>query len=256
MGQPARILDRKRDAKLTLALQSEPPADGVAEDVASPGEASAVCVKAAAACGSSAAGPGEPDERLPYSPTARSHDEPTQPLRARLGAPPGVRPAGRTKAVDRSTVCALARLAALREWIVGDDADSHVGSLVGSFLVRIGTLNQSLDALLRATQSSSSGGLRAAAEGFAAAVQTWRTNVVGQVDELALVHRDSLVGWSSLPEYSTGYVLAVILPPLQALRDCLALGNGEGVRVQRHLRRVEGAVTEIELLLRLCTPAR
>jgi hypothetical protein len=152
--------------------------------------------------------------------------------------------------LDRATGCAVARLGSLLEWIAEEDPTSDVVSFVRAFLVHVGALNQALDSLASAVRASASVPLRTTAEAFARAAAVWRANIVDHVDELALTQRASLDGWSSLPEYSAMYVLAFVMPSLNAVKEWTVPVRVEALGLGPYVAAVEDAVVEINWMLR------
>lgn len=151
----------------------------------------------------------DPDVEIAGHETANlDDDEPTRPFH-------------RTSSVDAhetmDPLCArgIARLSALADWLEAEEPSGPVVEFVRAFLRDLGDVASVLEALARAARDPSvPPGLGATIRSLVHAVGMWRTNLVGQVDDLALTEHQSFSGWSSLPEYSSAYTLALVQPAL------------------------------------------
>ncbi len=175
-------------------------------------------------------------------------------------------PPARRDTTDALSARGLARLSALADWLDGEEPSGVVVSLVRAFLRDVKDVGYAMDALMEtATVTSdarSASELAGAVRSVAAAIGLWRSNLVEHVDDLALNSYRSLAGWSSLPEYSSAYSLAIVEPALAeaeawatASRPRGAARDTEGsedveLGVADHVRVVRGAVRRLNSALR------
>jgi hypothetical protein len=122
---------------------------------------------------------------------------------------------------ERPVALAVARLRTLIDWLSEAEDTGVVVGFVRSFLAHLEELNFAIGQLRE--KSADSLEIGDAVEAFSNATLVWRANLVDYVDELALTEYRSLDAWSSLPEYSSTYVLAFIAPTLAALKDRMSV---------------------------------
>jgi len=162
-------------------------------------------------------------------------------------------------ATDALAARGVARLSALADWLDGEEPSGVVVSLVRAFLQDVGDVAVAVDDLLAAGDAvAPSAELAASLQSLALAVGLWRTNLVEHVDDLALSSYRSLSGWSSLPEYSVAYALAMVEPALAEAeawatvsRGVDGAGNGQdGLGLASHVRGVRASVRRLNATLR------
>jgi hypothetical protein len=113
----------------------------------------------------------------------------------------------------------IARLSALADWIGREEPSGPVVALVRAFLGDVHEVGAATDALVAAARSAPDlPELGAAVQSLALAIALWRNNLVEHVDDLALSDHRSFSGWSSLPEYSCAFTLAIVRPALAEAR--------------------------------------
>jgi hypothetical protein len=176
---------------------------------------------------------------------AYDDDEPTRPFRrsSLLDADETMEP-----------LCArgIARLSALADWLEGEAPSGPVVALVRRFLRNLSEVGSALAALADAAREPSvSSGLQVTVRSLVHAVGMWRTNLVGQVDDLALTEHRSFSGWSSLPEYSAAYTLALVQPALADAEGWAIATRGEGEDLVSLLAEVATGVERLNATLRV-----
>jgi hypothetical protein len=151
----------------------------------------------------------EPAVQVPPGETANIDDDgPTRPFHR-------VSSVNAQETMDPLCARGIARLSALGDWLEVEDPSGPVVELVRMFLRDLGDITSTLEALACAARDPSvPPGLGSTIGSLVHAVGTWRTNLVGQVDDLALTEHRSFSGWSSLPKYSSAYTLALVQPAL------------------------------------------
>jgi hypothetical protein len=174
---------------------------------------------------------------------AAYYDEPTRPFRrsSLLDADETMEP-----------LCArgIARLSALADWLEGEAPSGPVVALVRRFLRNLSEVGSALAALADAAREPSvSSGLKVTVRSLVHAVGMWRTNLVGQVDDLALTEHRSFSGWSSLPEYSAAYTLALVQPALADAEGWAIATRGEGEDLVSLLAEVATGVERLNATL-------
>ena len=171
-------------------------------------------------------------------------DSPTRPYeRIAVKASPSPR-----TPLERSMALAVSRLGTLSEWLSEGEDAAPVVAFVRSFLTHLEELNFVVDLLREKTGAAV--GLGEVVEAFANAASVWRANLVDYVDELALTQYRSLDAWTSLPEYSSTYVLAFISPTLAALKERIALApQREGIDLLACVWGVEAAIVRFNWML-------
>jgi hypothetical protein len=96
------------------------------------------------------------------------------------------------------------------------------------FLLALGEVRSALEVLVAtAHEACVTPALDAAIGSLVHVIGMWRTNLVRQVDELALGEDGELPSSSSLPEYSAAYTLAIVQPALKEAEACAVLERGE-----------------------------
>lgn len=145
----------------------------------------------------------------------------------------------------------IARLSALADWIDGEEPSGAVVTLVRAFLRDVEGVGRALEALASAGDAWAGPELAAAIQSLALAIGMWRSNLVEHVDDLALSDHRSFSGWSSLPEYSSAFTLAIVRP---ALAEADAWATAAAVRGDGDLgplvRAVASSVDALNATLR------
>jgi hypothetical protein len=145
----------------------------------------------------------------------------------------------------------IARLAALADWMAGEEPSGAVVALVRSFLRDVQEVGLAVGALVSAGRASAGPELDAAIHSLAVAVGMWRSNLVEHVDDLALSDHRSFSGWASLPEYSSAFTLAIVRPALAEAdlwADAAAVRGG--VDLGPLVRNVTSGVERLNATLR------
>ena len=171
-------------------------------------------------------------------------DEPTRPfLRVALES---------RDSTEQTTARGIARLSALVHWmeLEGDGSSSAVVGLVRACLGDLAEVHASLSALSAAVGiGSEPPALGSAVHSLAVAVGLWRANLVEHIDDLALTDHRSFAGWSSLPEYSLAYTLAVVQPALDAV-EAWAIARRGGLDLFPLVRDLGASVARLNGTLR------
>ncbi|MGO9712881.1 MAG: hypothetical protein ACLQBL_28730 [Polyangiaceae bacterium] len=151
----------------------------------------------------------------------------------------------------------VARLSALADWLDGEAPSGAVVQLVRAFLHDLGEVRASLKALTTAAgELPMASGLDATIRSLAHAIGMWRANLVEHVDDLALSEHRSFSGWSSLPEYSSAYTLALVQPALADAESWAIALRGEGATILPLVRAVETSVRHLNATLRVAIEAK
>jgi hypothetical protein len=152
---------------------------------------------------------------------------------------------------EQAAARGIARLSALARWIEGEGSSKDVVGFVRTALHELAQVHAALAALRQAAvRASVPEGFDAAVQGLTRAVGLWRANLVEHIDELALSDHRSFVGWSSLPEYSLAYTLAVVKPVLESVEDWAVAWHGTDDELVSSARLLAACVARVNDTLR------
>ena len=178
----------------------------------------------------------------------RGDDEEPATLRVGVGRP-SFGPIGSDGCdkTDALSARSIARLSALADWMEGEEPVGVVVPLVRAFLRDVNGVTMPWERSWRQATASAAPELGAVIRSLALAIGLWRSDLVEHVDDLALSNYRSFVGWSSLPEYSSAYVLAIVRP---ALAEAEAWVTAAAVELAPLVRAVGASVDRLNATLR------